>query len=339
MKRNWGVYEDQDVDLYILENEFIRVEISNFGGIIRSLFVKDFNQDVVLGYETLADYIADDKYVGCVIGRSANRIAKGKFSLNNKPFQLTINNNPNHLHGGFGGFNKRVFTMVEASAESLTLNYLSPHNQENYPGNLDFTITFTIDEDSLILRYQGVSDKKTLFNPTHHTYFNLSGEATIANHELSIDSDRYGPIDQDGLAQYPPHKAIGPMDFGRFARLSTRLSADLETIHIAKGLDHHFERKCDVQHPFIRLRCADRNLVLITDSPGAQIYTGNYLDGVLPGKNGFCNIIHSGICLETQFYPNSINNESKVKCILEAFEPKEYLTQWRFYRKEDTRHE
>ncbi|MGB7594812.1 MAG: aldose epimerase family protein [Erysipelotrichaceae bacterium] len=339
MKTIWGNHEEQDIYLYTLENDRLRVEISNYGGIIRSLFVKDFNQDVVLGFSDLPDYIADQNYIGAVIGRHANRIAKGKFILNGKEYLLNINNGPHHLHGGVTGFDRRIFDVVEETSDSLTLHYLSGHKEEYYPGNLDFTVTFTIDEDSLILRYQGLSDKRTLFNPTHHDYFNLSNEATIENHELSIDSDKFAPIDTDGLSLYPPHKAVGMMDFNRYAKLSTRLHADLETIKFAKGLDHHFERRCDTLHPFIRLRYGDRNLSVITDAPGAHIYSGNYLDKTRISKTGSPYGCHAGICFETQFYPNSINNEAKIKSVLEAFEPKESTTQFRFYKREETRHD
>jgi len=339
MKTIWGSHEEQEIYLFTLENEHLRVEISNYGGIIRSLFVKAFNQDVVLGFNDLQDYIADKNYIGALIGRHANRIANGKFILNSKEYRLNINNAPNHLHGGVTGFDKRVFDVVEETSDSLTLHYLSGHKEEYYPGNLDFTATFTIDEDSLILRYHGHSDQRTLFNPTHHDYFNLSAEATIENHELSIDSDKFAPIDKDGLSLYPPHKAVGLMDFGRYAKLSTRLHADLETIRLAHGLDHHFERRCDALHPFVRLRYGDRCLSVITDAPGAHVYSGNYLDGSRTGKDGITYVKHAGICFETQFYPNNINNEAKIKSILEAFEPKETTTQFRFYLREETRHD
>jgi aldose 1-epimerase len=325
MKTSWGIHEEQEINLYILENERLRVEISNFGGIIRSLFVKDFKQDVVLGYTTLQEYVNDEFYIGCVIGRHANRIAKGKFTLGKNEVQLALNDTKHHLHGGFTGFNKRVFDVVEETPDTLTLHYLSGHKEEYYPGNLDFTVTFTIDEESLILRYHGLSDKRTLFNPTHHDYFNLSGEATIANHQLSVDSDKFAPSDADGLGLYPPHKTVGLMDFGRFATLSTRLG---------NGLDHHFERRCDTLHPFIRLRQGNRNLSVFTDMPGAQVYTGNYLDAKT-GKDGFVNAKHAGICFETQFYPDNINNEAKQKSVLEAFEPKESTTRFRFYLREE----
>lgn len=339
MKTIWGIHEEQEIYLYTLENEHLRVEISNYGGIIRSLFVKDFNLDVVLGFHDLADYIADKNYIGALIGRHANRIANGKFILNTKEYRLNINNGPHHLHGGVTGFDKRVFDVVEETSDSLTLHYLSSHKEEYYPGNLDFTVTLTIDEDSLILRYQGLSDQRTLFNPTHHAYFNLSGDATIEDHELSIDSDKFAPIDKDGLSLYPPHKAVGLMDFSRYVKLSTRLHADLPMMRLAQGLDHHFERRCDTLHPFIRLRCGDRNLSVITDAPGAHVYSGNYLDGTSTGKDGKVYEKHAGICFETQFYPDSINNEVKIKSVLEAFEPRESTTQFRFYKREATRHD
>ncbi|TFG82396.1 MAG: galactose mutarotase, partial [Erysipelotrichales bacterium] len=275
-----------------------------------------------------------DKYVGCLIGRNANRIKNGSFALNGKTYQLNLNAAPNHLHGGFVGFNKRVFDETEVQADTLTLHYLSPHKEENYPGNLDFSVTYTLDEDSLILRYHGLCDKRTLFNPTHHSYFNLSGEPSIKNHELSLDSDRFAPLDADGLGLYPPHKAVETMDFKRFVKLSDRLSVIADRFPGAKGLDHHFERRCDDQHPFIRLRQGRRNLSVTTNSPGAQVYSGNYLDGKIPGKAGFLNVAQAGICCETQFYPDNINNEAKIKGIVEAFEPKELTTQWRFYLKE-----
>jgi aldose 1-epimerase len=339
MKKHWGLSDEQDVFLYTLENERLRVEISDYGAIIRSLFVKDFGRDVVLGYSDLTDYIADDKYVGAVIGRNANRIALGKFTLNAKTYQLNINNPPNHLHGGNYGFNKRVFEVISHSSDSLILNYMSPHKEEGYPGNLDFTVAFRLENDTLLINYRGVSDRKTLFNPTHHSYFNLSGEDSIVNHDLSIDSDFYAPIDKDGLALYPSVKVSGAMDFKRYARLSQRLESDMETLRIAKGLDHHFERKCDDHHPFIRLRYGLYNLSVLTDSPGAQIYSGNYLDGKSIGKDGRRIDKFSGICFETQFYPDNINNASKTKGILDAFQTQTFTTQWRFYRKEESVHE
>jgi aldose 1-epimerase len=339
MKTHWGLSDERDVFLYTLENERLRVEISDYGAIIRSLFVKDFGRDVVLGYSDLADYIADDKYIGAVIGRNANRIALGKFTLNAKTYQLNVNNPPHHLHGGTYGFNKRIFEEISHSSDSLTLNYMSQHKEEGYPGNLDFTIEFKLENDVLAIKYRGVSDRKTLFNPTHHSYFNLSDEDSIVNHELSIDSDYFALIDKNGLALYPPVKVNGAMDFKRYARLYQRLESDMETLRIAHGLDHHFERKCDITHPFIRLRYGLFHLSVLTDSPGAQIYSGNYLDGKIKGKDGRQIDKGSGICFETQFYPNNINNASKIKGILDAFQTQVFTTRWRFYRKEESVHE
>lgn len=339
MKTIWGMFEGREIGIYTLENEHLRLEISDFGAIIRSLFVKSFQKDVVLGYESLADYVRDTKYLGATIGRCTNRIEKGRFSLNGKTYQLALNNGPNHLHGGIRGFDKRVFDVLHQDQASITLRYRSADLEENYPGNLDFSLSVKLVESRVELEYRGLCDQDSPFNPTQHSYFNLCDEETIHNHSLRIDAEYYAPVDPDGLSLYPPLPCLDAMDFKSPVMLGKRLSQNEPQFILAKGLDHHFIRDLHAATPFVELTYRDRCLRVFTSSPGAHVYSGNYLDSNPIGKAGFSNGFRSGICVETQFYPNSLNNDARPKGIVLAYEPMVLTTTWEFICTTEENHE
>lgn len=339
MKTIWGTFEGREIGVYTLENEQLRLEISDFGAIIRSLFVKSFQKDVVLGYKTLADYVRDTLYLGATIGRCSNRIEKGRFVLNGKTHQLALNNGPNHLHGGILGFNKRVFDVLHHDETSILLRYVSADLEENYPGNLDFSLSVKLNGNRVELEYRGLCDQDSPFNPTQHSYFNLSEEETIHNHSLQIDADFFAPVDPDGLSLYPPCPCHVAMDFKSAVLLGNRLIQDEPQFRLAKGLDHHFIRDLHSETPFVEVTYRDRCLRVSTSSPGAHVYSGNYLESNGIGKNGFANGFRSGICIETQFYPNSLNNDAMPKGIIKAFEPMVLQTIWEFKRITEENHE
>ncbi len=334
MEREWGSIGDQTIRLYTLENEALRVEISDYGCIIRSLYIKAFQQDVVLGFEKFEDYVADDKYIGAIVGRNANRIANGLFNYHGNTIQLAINNGPNHLHGGIEGFNKKKFEVIQLTQNSIRLCYDSPDGEENYPGKLRFEFELRLEGSSVVLEYQGKCDQDTVFNPTHHSYFNLSGEATIHQHELQIESSMYGQVDADGLTLYPPVEVDGAMDFRKGDLLSDRLDQPLETLRLARGLDHHYICE-NSEIAFIRLSRNRHAMEVFTDAPGAHVYTANWLDGRI-GKSGFVNGARSAICFETQFYPNHINVPVERKGWLNANETMTLHTRWNFVSQEET---
>ena len=339
MKTIWGTVEGREIGVYTLENEQLRLEISDFGAIIRSLFVKSFQKDVVLGYDILADYVRDTKYLGATIGRCTNRIEKGRFILNGKPYQLALYNGPNHLHGGLLGFDKRVKDVLDQDESSIHLRYLSADMEENYPGNLDFSLSIKLVGHRVELEYRGLCDQDSPFNPTQHSYFNLSDEETIHNHSLRIDADFFAPVDPDGLSLYPPLPCHRAMDFKSPVLLGKRFIQNEPQFILAKGLDHHFIRDLQSANPFIELTYRDRCLRVSTSSPGAHVYSGNYLDSSPIGKAGFSNGFRSGICMETQFYPNNLINVAMPKGIVKAFEPMVLHTTWEFTRITEENHE
>ncbi|MBN1363154.1 MAG: galactose mutarotase [Sedimentisphaerales bacterium] len=319
--------EGQEVTLYTLTNsKGLRARITNFGAALVSLHVPDRNgtlDDVVLGFDDLQGYLTQTAYIGATVGRYANRIGKGRFTLDGVEYKLAINNGPNHLHGGTRGFDKVLWTTQEAVAAEdeawVKMTYLSADGEENYPGNLTCTVTYTLtNDDELRISYEGTTDKKTIINLTNHSYWNLGGHASgdVLGHELMIDADRFTVIDP-GLI---PTGAIAsvhdmPLDFTRPRPIGSRLH------QLANGYDHNYV--LNGKAGTLRL-CAQareprsgRVMTVQTTEPGIQLYTGNYLDGTLVGKGGHPYHKHAGFCLETQHYPDSPNKPEFPSVVLE----------------------
>lgn len=285
----------------------------NYGGIIQRLRVPDKNgkmDDVVLGFDEPEDYTKDHPYFGALIGRYANRIAKGRFQLEGKHYELAINNGPNSLHGGLIGFDRVLWEVKENPDHfSYTLFHRSPHGHEGYPGNLDVEVTYTISKSrELIIDYKVTTDHATPVNLTNHAYFNLSGisEKNILEHELWINADKFTEVDSDLTPTGKLIDVTGPMDF----REHKTIGRDIDKV--PGGYDHNYVlSNIPLRDPKARLvdPQSGRMLEIFTTQPGIQFYSGNFLDGSLIGKNRIRYQKHQGLCLETQHFPDSPNHK------------------------------
>jgi aldose 1-epimerase len=308
------------VDLYTLTNsKGVRVAITNYGGIVVSLFTPDRNGnpgDIVLGFERLEDYLKGHPYFGAIIGRYGNRIAKGRFTLDGVEYKLAQNNGENHLHGGLVGFDKKVWKardFVDAEGQHLELRYTSPDGEEGYPGNLDVTVTYSLNEQNqLRIDYVATTDKPTVVNLTNHSYFNLAGEGDILGHLLRLNADYFTPVDAGLIptGELRPVKGT-PFDFTEPTPIGARIEQDDEQLRYGRGYDHNFVLRggggslaeaAEVYEPK-----TGRVLRVLTTEPGMQFYTGNFLDGTLRGKYGRVYHRRTGFCLETQHFPDSPN--------------------------------
>jgi aldose 1-epimerase len=324
-KQTFGKTEEgQQVDLYTLTNKNgVEVAITNYGGTVVSWKVPDRNgqvADVVLGYDNVKDYEAGKAYFGATVGRYANRIAHGKFTLNGATYTLAKNDGENHLHGGIKGFSKRVWTAKDVSGsngQALELSYLSKDGEEGYPGNLSVTVVFTLTEkNELKIDYSATTDKDTVLNLTNHSYFNLAGQGSgdILSHQLTLNADRFTPVDATLIPTGELRKVKGtPFDFTQPTAIGARINQDDEQLKLGKGYDHNWvlnKPKIGVLTLAAELYepKSGRLLEVRTTQPGVQFYTGNFLDGTAHGKEGKVYNYRTGMCLETQHFPDSPNH-------------------------------
>lgn len=333
----------QAVDLYTLTNDHgISTQITNYGGTIVTLRTPDRTGalgDVVLGFDTLADYETRSPFFGCIAGRYANRLANGKFTLDGVTYSLATNNGPNHLHGGLRGFDKVVWQAETAQTPDgvvLELRYLSQDGEEGYPGNLDVTVTHTLtNHNELRIDYHATTDKPTILNLTNHTYFNLAGQGKILDHLMMIDADRFTPVT---AALIPtgelPSVAGTPFDFRTPTAIGARIAQDHEQLRFGGGYDHNWvlNRHGQGLRQVITVTEATsgRRLDVATSQPGVQFYTGNMMPDALPGKGGQVYTKRSGFCLETQHFPDSPNQPHFPNTVLRPGEQYHETTVFRF---------
>ncbi|MFV0540904.1 MAG: aldose epimerase family protein [Aestuariibaculum sp.] len=344
----FGVTSDSvAVDRYILKNKKgMEIRIITFGGIITHWTAPDKNnnyQDIVLGYETLKPYETNPTFFGALIGRFGNRIAKGKFTLNGTEYQLAANDGSNHLHGGVKGFDKVVWTASEKqtdSTASLILSYLSKDMEEGYPGNLNTQVTYTLNNNNeLKVDYKATTDKPTIVNLTQHTYFNLTaGTSTILDHELSIKADAFVPVDETLIPTGELKKVEGtPFDFRTAKTIGQDI--DVDNVQLKRGLGYDHCWVLNEQNQGIRLvatvydKSSGRILEVLSTEPGIQLYTGNFLDGTLPAKNGGKYEYRTGFCLETEHYPDAPNQSHFPSVILNPDEIYKTTTVFKFSAK------
>jgi len=319
--KQFGITPDgKKVDIYTLKNtNGCVVKITNYGGIVVSLTVPDKDGnigDVVLGYDNLDDYIKNNPYFGALVGRYGNRIGNAKFVLNGQTYTLAANNDGNHLHGGIVGFDKVVWDAKEiqqADAVGLELSYLSKDGEEGYPGNLNVHVTYLWTNDNeLKIDYAATTDKDTVINLTHHSYFNLACKGDILSHELMIDADQFTPVDK-GLI--PTGRMSGvkgtPMDFTKPTAIGARIDQDDEQLKFVLGYDHNWVIN-NYDGTLKMAACLSesttgRVMEVYTTEPGMQFYSGNFLDGTITGKGGTVYQHRTGLCLETQHFPDSPN--------------------------------
>ncbi len=317
-----------------MESDQLKVMVTNFGCHLISVLMPDKKGhfgDVVLGFSDLETYQKQDKFIGAIAGRVANRIKHGEFSLNGKDYHLAINNGPNHLHGGLVGFDKKTFD-YKIEGDKVIFHYLSKDMEEGYPGNLDLSITYELIEDTLTMHAHAVSDQDTLINITNHSYFNLSDETErIDQHELMVKADEIACIDQDGLPDGQFLKVKGtPFDFNEFHLIGEGLKQSHSQLALGKGYDHPFMLSQPQDQICLRHPRSGRKLSISTNLPCVQVYTANYLDETLIGKKGHPYKAREGICLETQYMPDEIHLAKEPKVILRKGESYDAVTSYRF---------
>jgi aldose 1-epimerase len=337
--------DGQAVTLYTLRNKKgMEMGVINYGGIIVSLKVPDKNglaEDVVLGFDSLSDYLKDDPFFGALIGRYGNRIARGKFSLDGKEYTLPVNNGKNHLHGGPNGFYNvfwNIEIMSDSSNPSLKLTYLSKDGEEGYPGNLKTEVIYTLtDNNELQIAYKATTDKKTVVNLTQHSYFNLSGnnKKDILNHELMMAADKFLPVDETLIPTGKLQDVKNtPFDFTLPKIIGARISDKDQQLKYGLGYDHCwvFTNQSDSLKMVGSLYepVSGRYMEILTTEPGIQFYSGNFLDGKLTGKGGIIYQHRSGLCLETQHFPDSPNQASFPSTVLNPGETYQTTTVYKF---------
>ncbi len=341
----FGETPEGEANLYTLVNEKgMKVEITNYGGIVTSLLVPDRHgkfEDVALGFDNIDDYLAEHPYFGAIVGRYGNRIAGGQFTLDGTEYSLAKNDNENHLHGGDRGFDKHLWDaeIVTGSLPVLKLTRTSPDLEEGYPGNLDVAVTYTLDnENVLTIDYEATTDKATIINLTNHTYFNLAGqgEGDILEQLLTINASRYTPVDEGLIPLGTLDSVAGtPFDFRGQTMIGSRIDETNEQLERGGGYDHNYVLDKE-QEGALELAAkvhefnSGRTMEVYTTEPGIQFYSGNFLDGTLTGKGEKTYGHRAGFCLETQHYPDSPNQSNFPSVILRPGETYSTTTQYRF---------
>jgi len=313
--------------LYFLSNKNnVEIAITNYGARIVSLIIPDKNgqpTDVVVGFDSLKGYLnSTETYHGAIVGRYANRIARGKFSLNGNTYQLSINNPPNHLHGGPKGFNNQVWQVKEIKNDAVRLIYFSKDGEENYPGNLQVTLTYTLtDLNELVINYEVTTDQETVFNITSHPFFNLNGQGTgtIENHLLQINSGNYTPVDETLIPTGVLPVENTPFDFRKPKKIGDTINDNNEQLRYGAGYDHNFILDGqDIRKAAQALGDKSRIIMeVITDQPAIQLYTGNWMQGENNIKYGLKDNRREAFCLETQHFPDSPNHPEFPSTVLQ----------------------
>jgi aldose 1-epimerase len=308
------------VEIYKLSDGAFEARIATYGGVVVSLKAPDRNgktADVVLGFDRLDGYVTNfngpaDAYFGAIIGRYANRIAHGTLTLDGHKYSLPLNNGANTLHGGPHGFNNVVWK-AKPIANGLELTYLSKDGEEGFPGNLTATVRYTLAKGDFRIEYFATADKDTVVNLTNHSYFNLAGQGDILNHQLTLHASRFTPVDA-GLIPTGELKSVDstPFDFRKPTAVGSRINADDAQLHLGHGYDHNWVLDSGggklVEAAELYDPGSGRLLKVLTDQPGIQFYSGNFLDGSIKGKGGKAYVLHAALCLETQHFPDSPNH-------------------------------
>lgn len=345
--QEWGKLDGEAINLYTINNaNGIEVTIANFGAAIQSIITPDKSgkyADVVLGYDSLQGYENDDFYIGTIVGRYANRIARGNVEINGKKYQLTTKEGGFHHHGGKVGFNKKLWKdRLYADADSLgvQLTYLSADGEEGFPGNLTATVTYTLnDANQLSVDYKAITDKPTILNLTQHTYFNLAGhnKGAILGHELMLPHQYYLPVNSMQVPKGKPGKVKDtPFDFTHFKTIGRDINNANKQLELSYGYDHSWVIKQERSDELVLAAKvvepeSGRKLNVYTTEPAIHLYTGNFLNGS-PGKDNSPYSFREGFCLETQNYPDSPNHPDFPSSILNPGETFSSKTVFEFDR-------
>lgn len=331
--KEWGRVGDEIINLYTVANtNGIKVSIANFGAAVQSIIVPDNGGkpvDIVLGYDSLAGYENDDYYIGTVVGRYANRIAGGKVNIEGQDYQLTVKEGGFHHHGGKIGFNKKVWNakiITDRNSRSIQLTCLSKDGEEGFPGDLETTVTYTLNSlNQFIVDYLAITNKPTLINLTQHSYFNLDGHGSILGHKLMMPLEYYLPVNQMQVPKGAQEKVAGtPFDFTSSKPIGRDIGEKNEQLELSFGYDHSWVVKPGKSDELIlAAKVAGQRsgiqMNVYTTEPAIHLYTGNFLDGTM-GKNNIPNSYREGVCLETQNYPDSPNHPNFPGAILKPGE-------------------
>lgn len=338
-RRLFGTMPDgTQVEEITLRSGGLTAGILTYGGAVRTLTVPGRSGapvDVALGFDSLEDYRRQDKYLGALVGRVANRIGGARFSLGGREYPLAANNGENHLHGGLVGFDRQVWRVEEAEEDRLVLSLFSPDGQEGYPGDLSVRVAYTLSPEGLSIAYWARSSRDTLCNLTNHSYFNLNGHASgpVAGQYIQINAGRYTPADGGSIptGELAPVEGT-PMDLRAGVRIGARIDEDFPQLTMAGGYDHNWvvDGPAGTLRPAARAWSEETGIVLAvsTTMPGVQFYTGNYLDGCPAGKGNAPYGKRWGFCLETQFFPDAVHHPEFPSPVLRA--GAEYRQETRF---------
>lgn len=330
-RRPFGKLPDgTPVEAYAFGNSLVSMEVITYGAIIISLATQDRAgryDDIVLGYDSLEGYLKSSPYFGAIVGRYANRIAKGRFTIDGKPYQLPINNGPNSLHGGTRGLDKVVWQAEpfdDARGQGVIMRHSSPDGDMGYPGTLDVKVTYTLTDSLLTVDYEATTDKATPVNLSQHSYFNLSGGSRdILGHQLQLNASRYTPVDSTLIPTGELASVAGtPFDFRTPTAIGARINEAHDQVKKGGGYDHNFVLDGTGMRVAARVTepVTGRTMEIRTDQPGIQFYSGNFLDGSITGKGGIVYRHRWGFCLETQHFPDSPNHAAFPSTVLRAGE-------------------
>ncbi|HTB15244.1 MAG TPA: aldose epimerase family protein [Bryobacteraceae bacterium] len=328
--------------IYTLTNKSgVEVKITNYGGRVVSLKVPDKKGamgDVVLGFDALDGYLAENPYFGALIGRYANRIGHAQFTLDGALYKVPKNDGDNSLHGGIRGFDKVVWTSRDLPDGGLELTYLSKDGEEGYPGNCKVTVVYHLtDANELKIEYAASTDKDTVVNLTNHSYFNLAGGGDVLGHMLTLHADRFTPVD-GGLIPTGELKAVEgtPFDFRKATAIGARIEQNDQQLKLGKGYDHNWVLNKRGAELSLAARVEEpstgRVMEVWTTQPGIQFYTGNFLDGTIKGKGGTVYARRSALCLETQHFPDSPNKPKFPSTVLKPGMEFKSTTVYKFVR-------
>lgn len=339
----FGTCNESTIHRYTISNDSgVSVAILNYGAIISSMKVPDRRgdlADVVLGYDTLNEYIEDDAYIGSLVGRYANRINGGLFHLQQIPYQLSCNRPGLHLHGGNEGFNKKIWGVEVVREErglGLKLSLLSPDGDEGYPGNLRVGVSYVLtDDNELIIDYEADTDKPTVVNMTQHSYFNLAGQGDISGHYIELNASEYTPVGPDLIPTGEQAMVEGsPFDFRTKRRIGLAMAEGDTQKRAGEGFDHNYvlDTHGDVGKIAASLyhQESGRTMNVYTTKPGIQFYSGNFLTERLKGRRGVPFFKHAALCLETQYYPDSPNQPMFPSPLLVPVDTYRHTTIYRF---------
>ncbi|MBP3351954.1 MAG: galactose mutarotase [Lachnospiraceae bacterium] len=339
-KRDFGV-EGQQATLYTLENsKGMKAEVTDFGAILVNLYVPDAKgnvDDVVLGYDSLTGYLSNGSFFGATIGPNANRIANAKFTIDGVEYQVDINDGPNNLHSHMqDGYHKKLWA-AEVGENSVTFTVTDEDGYMGFPGNKEFSITYTLDEENgLTLHYHAKSDKKTIMNPTNHTYFNLDGHkaGSIEGHSLLLKASNYTPVVKGAIPTGEIASVKGtPMDFTELKEIGKEINEKVEQLRLTMGYDHNWvvdDWNGELRHiATVVAPVSGRVMHTYSTLPGVQFYAGNCI-GADTGKEGAAYGRRCGLCLETQFYPNAVNTPEFPSCVFGGDTEYDSVTVYRF---------